>query len=357
MTANHLARLRQEMAQRGLDAFVVTQGPHLIYLTGFSGSAGVGVITPTASYVATDFRYYTQVESQAPQSILVKQSAAEQLSGRVAALLNELGAKRVGFEEEFLTAGQLRRLQEALPVEWLPTGGLVEAISLVRDEDEISRMRQAARITSLAVSEVLGLVQPGMTEIEVAGEIEYRFRKHGGTGVAFDTIVATGPNSALPHHRSGNRPWQRDEFLLIDCGSMYNFYCSDSTRTVVMGQPTPEMEKIWYLVREAQVAALEAVRPGIRACDLDEVARGVIRDAGYGEYFGHGLGHGVGPKIHTDPRLNSQSAVVLEAGMVITIEPGIYLPGKGGVRLEELIVVREDGAEILTHIPVELVLR
>lgn len=357
MIAKHLDRLRQEMAQRGLEAFVVAQGPHLIYLTGFSGSAGVGVITPAESFVVTDFRYYTQVENQCPQSKLVKQSPGEQLGGSVINLLKELGVKRIGFEEEFVTAGQLRRWQEALSAEWVGTTSLVEHISLVRDEDEIARMREAARITSLAVTEVLGMVKPGMTEIEIAGEVEYRFRKHGGTGVAFDTIVATGANSALPHHRSGERKWQRNEFLLIDCGSMYNFYCSDSTRTVVIGQPTPEMEKIWHLVRDAQLAALEAVKPGLRASELDEVARKIIRDAGYGEFFGHGLGHGVGPKIHTDPRLNAQTQEVLQAGMVITIEPGIYLPGKGGVRLEELIVVRDDGAEILTHIPVELVLR
>lgn len=357
MFAKHLDRLRQEMAQSGLEAFVVTQGPHLIYVTGFSGSAGVGVVTASECFVITDFRYFTQVASQSPQSTLIKQTDGETLSGKTAALLNELAVKRIGYEEDFVTAAQLRHWREGVAAEWVATSGVVERISLVRDEEEIARMRQAAHITSQAVTEVLALVEPGMSEIEIAGEIEYRFRRHGGTGLAFDTIVATGPHSALPHHRSGPRKWQRDEFLLIDCGSMYDFYCSDSTRTVVMGQPSPEMEKIWHLVRDAQLAALAAVKPGVRASDLDEVARGIIRAAGYGDYFGHGLGHGVGPKVHTDPRLNKQNSQPLLAGMVITIEPGIYLPGKGGVRLEELIVVRDEGAEILTHIPVELVLR
>ncbi|MEJ2207540.1 MAG: Xaa-Pro peptidase family protein [Anaerolineae bacterium] len=354
--STRLEKLRNSMAEGELDAMLVTQPENRRYLSGFTGSAGTLVITPDQAILITDFRYYEQVARQAPEFELarIRTKLADLLPG----LLQDLGVARLGFESQHLTVDQYRELTDATgDVEWQATKEMVERLRAVKEEDEVEALRRSAALTDAAFAHLLSVIQPGMTETQAAWEIEAYMRSHGASKVAFDLIVAAGPNGALPHARPGTHIIQEGEPIVCDIGCVIDGYCSDMTRTFCLGQPEAHYLEVWQIVLRAQEAAEAAIEPGMTAVEADALARRVIEQAGYGEQFGHGLGHGVGLAIHEKPRASRLSDEVLEADMSLTVEPGIYLPGEFGVRIEDLVMIRPGGVEVLSQSPKSPVLR
>ncbi len=345
-----LQKLREFISSRGLDGFLVTNPENRRYLSGFTGSAGVLLITPDSAYIATDFRYYEQVARECPGFTLVK--VERQLTDVLPGMLKEAGVKVLGFESFHLTVDEFRRWRRLTRgIRWVPCEDEVGRIRSVKSPEEIQSIRRAVALADEAFHHACSILRPGMTEKEVAWEIETYMRTHGADKVAFDLIVASGPNSALPHARASDKPIKEGEPIVIDIGCVVDGYCSDLTRTVVLGKADERFREIYSIVLRAQQRAEKALRAGMKARRADAVARRVIEKAGYGPQFGHGLGHGVGLAVHEKPTVNRLSRDVLQAGNVITVEPGIYISGWGGVRLEDVVVIGEDGAEILTRSP------
>lgn len=311
------------------------------YITGFTGSAGFVVVGRTLSLLLTDFRYVEQASTQAPQFLV--RDYAPSLNDALNQALAEANIQKLGFESDFVTFSTYQGFKDKLQAELVPQTGLVERLRMVKDELELSYMQKAAEIAETALEMTLQKIKPGVSEAEVALELEIAMRRLGAERMAFDMISASGPRSSLPHGRASNRVIQSGEFLTLDFGAVYNGYCCDITRTFVVGTPSKEQEKIYGIVLEAQRAALAAVKPGLMGKEVDKVARDCITAAGYGERFGHGLGHGVGRAVHEGPGAGSKAEDILQPGMVITIEPGIYIPEWGGVRIEDMVVVTEEG--------------
>ncbi len=348
--SERLERLRERMAERNLDAMLVSNADNRRYLSGFTGSAGFLVITPEEAILATDFRYFEQVAREAPGFRLAK--VETRLADLLPGLLGDLGVERLGFESEHVTVEQHRDWSSVTDnVEWLALKETVEQLRAIKEEAEIEALRRAVALTDAAFAHLLAVIRPGMAETQVAWEIEAYMRVHGASKVAFDLIVAAGPNGALPHARPGSHIIQEGEPIVIDIGCVFDGYCSDMTRTVSLGEPSAHYLEVWEIVLRAQEAVEAAVRPGLTGIEADARARSIIEQAGYGEQFGHGLGHGVGLAVHEKPRAGRLSEDVLEAGMSLTIEPGIYLPGEFGVRLEDLAIIWPEGIEVLTQSP------
>jgi len=347
-----IERLRSRFPAAGIDALVVTSSANRRYLTGFTGSAGTVVITPDQALLLVDFRYVEQASRQAPAFRVVRYDEVFQALGEQ---LGALGVRRVGFEAEHVTVAQMAKLREAAPVEWVATERLVEDVRAIKDAEELALIEEAVALADRCFEHILPQLKPGVTEREVAWRMEVFMREQGAEGLAFPTIVASGPNGAMPHARPTDRPLSAGEFVTLDFGCVWKGYCSDMTRTVFLGEPTPRHRELYDLVLRAQETGVSAVRPGRTGREVDAAARQVIADAGYGEAFGHGLGHGVGLEVHEEvPRLSTRSQTVLAPGMVTSVEPGVYLPGWGGIRIEDLVVVTEDGCRVLTKSPKQL---
>lgn len=349
-TIDRLEELRSSMAEWDLDAMLVGNAENRRYLSGFTGSAGFLIITPDQAILVTDFRYYEQVAREAPEFRLLKiETKFEDL---LPDLLDELEIERLGFESQHVTVAQHRDWTNVSgDVEWVALKETVERIRAVKEEEEIEALRRSAALTDAAFAHLLEVIRPGMAEKQAAWEIEAYMRAHGASKVAFDLIVAAGPNGALPHARPGSHIIQEGEPIVIDIGCVLDGYCSDMTRTFSLGEPSAHYLEVWQIVLRAQEAAETAIRPGMTGVEADAQARSIIEQAGYGERFGHGLGHGVGLAVHEKPRASRLSDDVLEAGMALTVEPGIYLPGEFGVRIEDLAVVRPEGIEVLSLSP------
>jgi Xaa-Pro aminopeptidase len=346
-----LTRLRELMAESNLDGMLITQPENRRYLSGFTGSAGVLIVTSERQAIATDFRYYEQVRAQCPNWELIQ--VGYDFVGRMLDVLRDLalGGRSVAFEAGHVSVDQLHSWERALKGHVRLTGAtyMVENMRMSKDKVELQAIRRAVALADEALAHVYEWMQPGMTERQVAWELESTMRMRDATGVSFEVIVASGPNGALPHLRPGDRVIQRGEPVIMDLGCMIDGYCSDVTRTVCLGEPKgEEYLEIWNLVLRAQERAEAGVKAGITGVDGDKLARDVIAESGYGDYFGHGLGHGVGLAIHEEPRLSSMYSGQIPAGAVVTMEPGIYLPDWGGVRIEDMVLVREDGVEVLT---------
>lgn len=342
-----LEKLRRTLDEHQLDAILVSQPENQRYLSGFTGSSGWLVVTKDRAALATDFRYYEQVGREAPEFELgeIKAKFVDTLPG----LLDGLGVGRLGFESQHVTVEDHRAWRQATDsVEWVPLKDTVEKMRMVKDEDEVEALRRSAALTDAAFAHLLEVIEPGMTEMEAAWEIESAMHALGASKVAFDLIVAAGPNGALPHARPGDHPIEAGEPIVIDIGCKLDGYCSDMTRTISLGEPSPKYLEVWELVLQAQDAVKAALCAGMSGLEADTLARDVIAKAGYGDRFGHGLGHGVGLAVHEGPRASKLSEDVLEAGMSLTIEPGVYLPGEFGVRIEDLVIIREKGIEILS---------
>jgi Xaa-Pro aminopeptidase len=307
-------------------------------------------ITQDRAVLATDSRYWEQAEREAPEFSLfkIKTKYVTEMDDILAAAGNP---QRIGFESTFITVDQLDQLTEAAPdVEWVATKDLVENLRIVKDEGEIALMRRAARIADEGVEFLCKTLRPGMTEREAAWELEAFMRTHGADKIAFDLIVGSGPGGAEPHHHADSHEIQAGEPIVLDLGAQVNGYLSDLTRTICLGKPKDNrFHEIYSIVLRAQEAALQGIRAGMTGVAADKLARDVIEAAGYGENFGHGLGHGVGLVIHENPRAGKTSEDIFQAGSTLTVEPGIYLPGWGGVRIEDLTLIRENGVELLSH--------
>jgi Xaa-Pro aminopeptidase len=342
-----LTKLRTILVEQGLDAILVNQPENRRYLSGFTGSAGWLFITAERAMLATDFRYWEQVHREAPDFELAK--VETKFSALLPGLLAEVGAERLGFESQYVTVDELHSWAQASEgVEWVPLKAAVERLREVKEAGEIEALRQSAALTDAAFAHLLKVIKPGMTEREAAWEIEAHMRTNGAGRVAFDLIVAAGPNGALPHARASDHIIQPGEPIVIDIGCVLDGYCSDMTRTICLGQPSSRYLQVWEIVRKAQETAETAIRAGLSGLEADALARDLIAEAGYGEHFGHGLGHGVGLAIHEGPRASRISEDTLETGMALTVEPGIYLPGEFGVRIEDLVIIGPDRVRVLT---------
>lgn len=348
MQQPRIDKLRLVMQEKGLKALLITNATNRLYMTGFTGSAGYVLITDTKAYLLTDFRYMTQAPQQAPAYEVVEH--APKAMDTVKQLLDQQGLKKVGFEQNDLTYGTYLATAQALSgIELVPTDGLVEQLRIIKDASELAVMQEAADLADRTFTHILNFLKPGAKEIDIALEIEMFVRKNGAASTSFETIVASGERSALPHGKASDRILQSNEFVKMDYGAYYKNYCSDITRTVVLGKPTDKHKEIYNIVLEAQLEALDKIRPGMTGKEADALCRDVITRYGYGDYFGHGTGHGLGLEIHEEPRLSRLGHTVLTPGMTVTVEPGIYLPGFGGVRIEDDIVITDSGIKIITQ--------
>jgi Xaa-Pro aminopeptidase len=349
-------RLAAGLTGHEIDALLITDLTNVRYLTGYTGSNGAVVASPSGSVFLTDFRYLERV---APlREFIDVQQANQDLIRFVSTRWAELapGAARVGFESAHLSYAAHALLAEASgDVELVGVSGAVEGLRIVKDDDEIEAIRRAAAILEPVYAQLVGEGLAGRTEFDVAWRVQELVREHGGDGIAFDSIVASGAAGALPHAEPRREPIAPGSRVTIDIGAVLDGYHSDCTRTFATGPVPDPLGEVYELVRKAQLAGLDAVRPGVTGKGADAVVRDIITEAGHGAHFQHGTGHGVGLQIHEDPRLSITYPATLEQGMVVTVEPGVYLPGVGGVRIEDLVVVTGDGCERLTGYPKELI--
>ena len=353
------ARLAAKLAAADLDAMVVSDLVNVRYLSGFTGSNAALLVFAgdTPAVLVTDSRYLTQAARQAPDlETVIERACGPHLVGRAVAD----GAGRIGFESHVVTVDGFdtlsRRLAEHPAASLVRAGGAVEGLREVKDAGEVALLRQACAAADTALAELVenGGLRPGRTERAVARELESLMRDHGADAPSFETIVAAGANSAVPHHRPTDAELGAGDFVKIDFGALVGGYHSDMTRTFVLGSASAWQREIYALVAEAQRAGRAALKPGAVLCEVDGASRQVITEAGYGDHFGHGLGHGVGLQIHEAPGIGAAATGTLRAGSVVTVEPGVYLPGRGGVRIEDTLVVGEGAPELLTRFPKEL---
>ena len=350
--ANRLQKIRQALAARESEAILISQPENRLYLSGFDGSAGYLLITPKAAILATDFRYIEQARAQAPDYEIhrVAGDAADWLPG----LATELELSDVAFEAANITVTQYRKLNDALDkaksrTTLTPLDGLVESLRAVKEPEEIKLITQAAELADAAYEYVEAEIKAGMTEKEIAWEIEKTLRKRGSQTIPFDIIVASGPNAALPHASPTSRTIEPGEPIVIDMGARTDGYCSDLSRTICIGKRDDRFNEIYNIVLKAQQTAIDAIKEGVTGEGIDIAAREVIKDAGYGEAFGHGLGHGVGLAAHELPHIAPDSKEPLIDGMIFTVEPGIYLAEWGGVRIEDMVLMENGQARLLSH--------
>lgn len=342
-----LNKLRHSLEQQGIEAMLITSAVNRRYLTGFTGTAGAVFITADEAVLLTDFRYMSQAPAQAPYYTVIEHEA--DIKKSINDLAQKWNIKRLAFEQRDMSYGTYAAYREELAtLELVPTDGLVEHIRMVKDEGEIEVLREAAKLADDTFTYILDHLKPGVSEQQINFELEFYMRQHGATSSSFDTIVASGERSALPHGVASERIIQNNEFVKLDFGALYKGYCSDITRTVMIGTPEQKHRDIYDIVLEAQMHALDHIKPGMTGREADALTRDIIKRYGYGDHFGHSTGHGIGMDIHEEPRLSPSSDTILVPGMTVTIEPGIYIPGFGGVRIEDDIVMTENGAERLT---------
>ncbi len=326
------------------------------YCAEFDIAEGVAVVSAAGCRYFTDSRYIESAEKgiQGFEVILVDRE--HPYTKLINEAIADFGITALGFEEDYLTVAELRRYEEKLNAPLLPVSKQLNAFRGVKEEWELERMRKAQQITDKAFAEVLGRIHAGMTELELQAELIYCLYKNGGQGLSFDPIVVSGPNTSLPHGVAGDRVIREGDFITMDFGVLYQGYCSDMTRTVALGYATEEMKTVYDTVYRAQLAGIAASRAGVTGQAVDAAARQVITDAGYGAYFGHGYGHSLGLEVHESPSPNAANKEPMPAGAVCSAEPGIYLPGKFGVRIEDVVIFREDGCENITHSPKNLII-
>ncbi len=352
---NHLKQIAAKLPDYNIDAMLVSSAPSEFYAVGIHGE-GYAVIAPNAARYITDSRYTEAAEEavQGAEVLTVGQGRG------YFALINEFieanGVKTLGIEDNYMSLGQYNALKENIHAELVYAGKLVTTLRWSKDEEELRRMKEAQRITDEAFTAICAYIQPGMTEAEIAARLQYEMLRRGAQRMSFDPIVASGPNGSRPHAVPGLRKVQKGEFITMDFGCVYEGYCSDMTRTVALGEIDDDKKKVYETVLKAQLAGIAASKAGIPGKDIDGAARKVIADAGYGRFFGHGYGHSVGVEIHESPNANGRDETPMPVGAMVSAEPGIYIPGQFGVRIEDVVRMEEGGCTDITHSPKELII-
>lgn len=345
--------VRDIIKAQNIDGLIISKQHNWQYLSGFSGSNAFLLLTDKENYLITDFRYFQQATEETTDfriikpTVLVEDALIEQVIS--------LGLKRVGFEDDITYFNFQTYSKKLSGVELVPLHEAVEKIRWIKDVTEIEAIRKAAEIADLAFDHILGIIQPGKRESDIAAELEFFMKKNGSQKPAFETIIASGARAAMPHGTASDKLLAKGDLVILDFGAVFDGYHSDMTRTVVLGSPDQQQRDIYDLVLKAQKTAVEAVKAGVKCSAVDLVARDMIAVAGYGANFGHGLGHSVGLEIHEKPSFTPRDDTVLEPGMVLTVEPGVYLNNWGGVRIEDLVVVTSTGYEILSKSPQKMI--
>jgi len=353
MSFERLEMLRKAISEAEVDALLITHPANRRYLSGFDGSSGLLLISASQAYLVTDFRYLEQAEAQAKEFTIICRQ--DDLYPGLAEIITQNSWRTIGFEAKQLTYDSYREMEEKLKNLWVPLSDTVEKLRTVKNAAELAVMSEGAAQLDQAFSHLLTLIRPGMSERHLALELEIFLLRAGAEERSFKFIVASGSRGALPHGAASEKVMAAGEMVTIDFGAVFDGYATDMTRTVCLGQPDQWQREIYDLVKESQAAAAAAVGPQKKTKEIDSVARDIIEKAGYGEYFGHGLGHGIGLETHEAPTLSQRSDNLLESGMVVTIEPGVYLPGQGGVRIEDMVYVTETGVHSMTTSTRELI--
>lgn len=373
--------LRQLIHEKQMDGVLIDSPSNLYYYTGFTGGEAMFFMSvdgkalhdgessgdgQESGYIITDSRYYEQVEKECPGLLLLKleqtgygeavKGLLDRIYGNKRNQGGSNGKVRIALEDTMNLARYMKLCEACKAYSFEPASDSINTCRMVKDDAELARLAKAEAIGDAAFSYILDRIKPGITEAEIALELEFYMKRQGASRLSFDTIAASGPNSSMPHAQVTNRRVEKGDFVTMDFGCVYQGYCSDMTRTVAVGTPTEEMKKVYQIVLDANLRAMDSIREGVRCSEIDAVARDYIRDCGYGAYFGHGLGHGVGLDIHEEPRFSPKCDVITRKNMVITDEPGIYLPGRFGIRIEDLVVVKKDGFETLSRSDKKLII-
>ncbi|MBY0122427.1 Xaa-Pro peptidase family protein [Bacillus sp. S/N-304-OC-R1] len=349
-----LQKLRSSFERIGIDGMLVTSEYNRRYMTNFTGSAGVVLVSGEHAQFITDFRYIEQAQSECIGYDIVKHTGS--IPDEVAEQVKNLGIKKLGFEQDHLTFSDFKAYEKAVQAELIPVSNEIEKLRLIKTDAEIKILKVAAEIADAAFKHIIDFIRPGITELDVSNELEFFMRKAGAESSSFDIIVASGYRSALPHGRASSKVIEKGDFVTLDYGAYYNGYVSDITRTLAVGEPDSKLKDIYDIVLQAQLRGMEGIKPGMTGKEADALTRDYITEKGYGEYFGHSTGHGIGLEVHEGPSLSVKSDVVLEPGMVVTVEPGIYIPGLGGVRIEDDTIITKEHNESLTHSTKELII-
>lgn len=352
---NHLTQIASKLKDYGLDAMLVNSEPGEFYAVGFHGE-GVAVVTPDKTWYYTDSRYIEAATALISGAEVALPPAGSNYKTLTQAIVEARGIQKLGFEDAYLSVADYFAWRDALSCELVPASDLLTELRAVKDQEELAAMKEAQRITDEAFTAICQFIQPGMTEQEIGARLQYEMLCRGAERMSFDPIVASGPNGSKPHAIPSEKKVQKGEFITMDFGCKFGGYCSDMTRTVALGEPSEEMRLVYDTVLKAQLAGLAAIHGGVIGADVHEAGRKVIADAGYGDYFGHGFGHSLGIEIHEDPRYSPMWNKPIPAGAMLSAEPGIYLPGKFGVRIEDVAMVTHDGCIDITQSPKELMI-
>ncbi|MBG9615136.1 M24 family metallopeptidase [Bacillus cereus] len=349
-----ITNIQKQLHNYGIDGLLITKKENRQYATNFTGSAGVVLIAAHKAIFITDFRYVDQAKTEikAAEIIMHKGNLEEEVANQV----SKLNIQKLGIEDNNMTLQQFKKLQKYIHTEMVPVCEIIEDIRLIKDTSEIETMKIAATIADEAFHHIVTFLKPGISETDVRDELEFFMRKKGATSSSFQIIVASGVRSSLPHGVASNKIIERGDIVTLDFGALYDGYCSDITRTVAIGEPSEEFQKIYNVVREALKRGTEAIKPGETAKSIDDITRNYITEHGYGQYFGHSTGHGLGLEIHEPLRLSQESKATLQEGMVVTVEPGIYIPNWDGCRIEDDIVITKDGYDVITKSNRELII-
>lgn len=351
---SRIEKIRELMVKNSLDGFFINYIPNIRYLTNFSGSSATVILTRSKNFFITDFRYKDQSHSEVKGfEIVINYNNMTEFRN----VIEREGIKKIGFESTHLTYNSLINAKEQIPgTEFFPLKEEIEKLTMNKLPDEIDKIKEAARISDKAFSKILEIIKPGMKELDVAAEITYLHQKFGASQDSFQPIIASGWRGALPHGRASRKVIENGEMITMDFGCTYEGFCSDITRTVSLGKPNDDLKKIYNIVYDAQVKAIESASTRLSSKELDSVARDIINSKGYGENFGHGLGHGLGIDVHELPSISQRMDIPLVENCVVTIEPGIYIEKLGGVRIEDDVVIHSGGCEVLNKSPKELII-
>ncbi len=345
-----LKKLRDDIQLRGIDAILISDKANRRYFSGFTGSAGYLLVTPATAILATDSRYTEQAQDEALGWNILKLSASQEWLTNT---LSDFKAKNLAIEADNITVSNMKKIcktfeSSTLPLEVIPTTNIGINHRAIKDEEDLHSLIRAIQISDEAFNEVADEIEPGQTEVEIAWRFKQAVHDRGAEDTSFDTIVAAGANASRPHHRAGNKRVEKGETIVFDCGARFQGYCSDLTRTLILGEAGEKEKTIHRIVQDAQQAAIDGIKAGMTGCEADSIARSVITEAGYGENFGHSLGHGIGLEVHEAPAISFNNNDKLQDKMVFTLEPGIYIPGWGGVRIEDVVILEGEHCKVIS---------